>query len=73
MFTIAPASGYPDPKHPYVLDTDATDVGMEVMLSQVRDGEESVIAYFSKIGRSYWQSLKRLNISDPTAMVDSSR
>lgn len=39
---------YPDPSLPYIIDTDASDVGLSTVLSQVQDGEEKVIAYYSK-------------------------
>ena len=44
----APVLGYPDPKLPYVLDTDASGDGVGAVLSQVQDGEERVIGYYSK-------------------------
>ena len=44
----APVLGYPDPVLPYILDTDASAVGVGAVLSQVQDGKERVIAYFSK-------------------------
>ena len=44
----APVLGYPDPKLPYVLDTDASNEGVGAVLSQVQDGEERVIGYYSK-------------------------
>ena len=44
----APILGYPDPRLSYILDTDASDVGVGAVLSQVQDGRERVIAYFSK-------------------------
>ena len=44
----APILGYPDPQRPYILDTDASAVGVGAVLSQVQEGRERVIAYFSK-------------------------
>ena len=44
----APVLGYPDPKKPYVLDTDASGDGVGAVLSQIQDGEERVIGYYSK-------------------------
>ena len=44
----APVLGYPDPKLPYILDTDASAVGVGAVLSQVQEGKERVIAYYSK-------------------------
>lgn len=40
--------GYPGPKLPYVLDTDASNEGVGAVLSQLQDGEERVIGYYSK-------------------------
>ena len=40
--------GYPDPKLPNVLDTDVSGNGVGAVLSQVQDGEERVIGYYSK-------------------------
>ncbi len=39
---------YPDPDVPYVLDTDASNLAIGAVLSQVQDGEEKVIMYDSK-------------------------
>ena len=44
----APVLGYPDPRLEYILDTDASDVGIGAVLSQVQDGRERVIAFYSK-------------------------
>ena len=44
----APVLGYTDLKLPYILDTDASVVGVGVVLSQVQKGKEIVIAYYSK-------------------------
>ena len=44
----APVLGYPGPKLQYILDTDASVVGIGVVLSQIPKGEERVIAYYSK-------------------------
>ena len=38
----------PKPGLKYILDTDASDVGIGAVLSQVQDGKERVIAYASK-------------------------
>ena len=48
LLTSAPILGYPRPDAPFVLDCDASNVGIGAVLSQVQDGEERVIAYASK-------------------------
>lgn len=45
----APILAYPRDDDPYILDTDASDVGIGAVLSQVQDGEEKVIAYASSV------------------------
>ena len=44
----APVLGYPDPSLQYILDTDASDVGVGAVLSQIQEGRERVVAYYSK-------------------------
>ena len=44
----APVLGYPGPSLQYMLDTDASDVGVRVVLSQIQEGNERVVAYYSK-------------------------
>ena len=44
----APVLAYPKPGLRYILDTDASDVGVSGVLSQIQDGKERVIAYASK-------------------------
>ena len=46
--TEAPVLGYPDINLPYILDTDASAVGVGAVLSQIQQGKEKVIAYYSK-------------------------
>ncbi|PIK58380.1 Retrovirus-related Pol polyprotein from transposon [Apostichopus japonicus] len=46
--TSAPILAYPDPRIQFIVDTDACDFGVGAVLSQVQDGEERVISYFSK-------------------------
>ncbi|MBJ5594241.1 RNA-directed DNA polymerase, partial [Salmonella enterica subsp. enterica serovar Typhimurium] len=43
-----PVLAYPQPDQPFILDTDASYTGIAAVLSQVQDGQEKVIAYFSK-------------------------
>ena len=43
----APVLAYPRTTEPFLLDTDASNVGVGAVLSQVHDGEERVIAYYS--------------------------
>lgn len=44
----SPVLGYPDPRLPYILDTDASNDAMGAVLSQVQEGMEKPIAYFSR-------------------------
>ncbi|MBJ4999897.1 hypothetical protein JGF38_23160, partial [Salmonella enterica subsp. enterica serovar Hadar] len=43
-----PVLVYPQPDQLFILDTDASNTGIGAVLSQVRDGQEKVSAYFSK-------------------------
>ena len=40
--------GYPNPNREFILDTDASNSGIGAVLSQFQDGQERVIAYFSR-------------------------
>ena len=44
----APVLGYPDPALHYILDTDASLSGVGAVLSQVQNGNERVISYYSR-------------------------
>ena len=44
----APVLTYPDPSRQYILDTDASNEAAGAVLSQMVDGEERVVAYYSK-------------------------
>lgn len=60
----APVLPYPDPELPYILDTDASQEGVGAVLSQLRDGQECVVAYysakFSKPEKNYCVTRKEL-------------
>lgn len=68
----APVLQYPDPLQPFVLDTDASDHGVGAVLSQLFDGEERVVAYYSRAlstpERNYCTTRKEL-----LAVVDAVR
>ena len=44
----APILGYPLPKGQFTLDTDASNHGIGAVLSQLQDGQERVLAYYSR-------------------------
>ena len=46
--TRTPVLGYPNPNGEFILDTDASHYGVGAVLSQLQDGHERVIAYFSR-------------------------
>ncbi len=48
LLTIAPVLGYPLDHCEMILDTDASDVGISAVLSQVQQGAERVLAYGSR-------------------------
>jgi hypothetical protein len=48
LLVSAPILGYPDPELEYILDTDASLVAAGAVLSQVQDGVERPVAYFSR-------------------------
>ena len=45
--TNAPVMPYPDPSRPYIVDTDASTEGIRAVLSQEKDGQEHIVAYYS--------------------------
>src|SRR4029434_4275695 len=44
----APVLAFPDPTRSFILDTDASDVGVGAVLSQKGEHGEQVIGYFSR-------------------------
>ncbi len=44
----APVLAYPDTDKPYIVDTDASNLAISAVLSQVQNGEEKVIMYGTK-------------------------
>ena len=48
MLTTAPILGMPRDEGTYILDTDASNVGLGAVLSQEQDGQEVVLAYASR-------------------------
>lgn len=49
LLSTAPILAYPIPGEKFVLDTDASGHGIGGVLSQVVNGQEKVVAYFSKV------------------------
>ena len=45
----APILAYPTREDLFILDTDASNVGMGSVLSQVQDGQEKVISYYANL------------------------
>jgi len=60
----APVLAYPDPALEYILDTEASDQNVGNVLSQVQEGWEVVVAYYSKslslTEQNYWTIHKEL-------------
>ena len=46
--TSSPILSYPQPNLPFVLDTDASNTGAGAVLSQIQNGKEVVVSYYSK-------------------------
>ena len=49
MLCAAPILAFPQPNVPCILDTDASDVAVGAVLSQLVDGIERPIAFFSRV------------------------
>ena len=49
MFSHYPVLVYPDLTKPFILDTDASGVGIGAVLSQKQGGTERVVAYYSRV------------------------
>ena len=47
LLTVAPVLGYPTMEDPFVLDTDASLNGVGAVLSQVQNGQERALSYYS--------------------------
>lgn len=48
MFDYCTGGRNPDPRLPYILDTDASKDSIGAVLSQIQDKEERIIGYYSK-------------------------
>jgi len=68
--TSSPILSFPSGDEKFILDTDASNIGIGAVLSQIQGGEEKVIAYFSRVlnkaERNYCVTRREL-----LAMVDS--
>ena len=49
VLTRAPVLAYPTREDPFVLDTDASNKGIGAVLSQIQDGQERVVAFYSRV------------------------
>jgi len=56
LFT-APVLGYPQPGETFNIDNDASNIGIGGVLSQVQDGSERGVSYFSKTVQSHQELL----------------
>ncbi|GFQ70622.1 retrovirus-related Pol polyprotein from transposon 412 [Trichonephila clavata] len=81
--TSAPILSYPGPDKQFILDTDASHANVGAVLSQEIDGQERVIAYWSKClskpernycftRKNYLPSLKLLKIFTVTFTGENS-
>ena len=64
LLTVAPVLGYPTMEDPFVLDTDASLNGVGAVLSQVQNGQERALSYYShrlsKTERNYCVTRREL-------------
>ena len=58
VLTSAPVHGFADFSIPFVLETDASNGGVGVALSQVQDGRSHVIAYVNRVHRGGERSIE---------------
>lgn len=49
MLSSSPVLSFPKGKGQFILDTDASNIGICAVLSQFQDEKEMVIAYFSRV------------------------
>ena len=64
--TTAPVLGLPDYTKPFILTTDASDLGIGAILSQKQEGKDRVISYFS---RPLNKAEKNYSITEKEAMA----
>ena len=56
----APVLTYPGPPRQYILDTDASNKAAGAVLSQMVEGEECVVAYYSPPPQNYCVTRREL-------------
>lgn len=73
MLTTAPVLGYPIPGETFILDTDASGTGIGAVVSQIQDGKERVIAFYSrsltKAEKHYYNCITRRELLAVVAAV----